>query len=228
MRRVVITSPTWSGGVADLEVLVVELSDGESVGLHGVVDGVDVVVGGGRDRDVLAALVGAGPGGGDVVEVFGERRSDDPVVVCVCVEAGRVAVSQFEGRGCFPVVVEAVDGVEFDGAPGGAEFGEHATAADGVELVRVTDQGEPPVVLVGEQCEAVEIAGGEHPRLIDDHGGAGRQLPKRFGWPIGPGVFVQEFGDSVSRSCQCRFRGYGQLSRLVPTRTLGDRVGRGR
>ena len=74
----------------------------------------------------------------------------DAVVGCVCVEAGRVAVSQFEGRGCFPLVAESVDGVEFDGAAGGAEFGEHATAADGVELVGVTDQGESPMVLVGE------------------------------------------------------------------------------
>jgi hypothetical protein len=124
-------------------------------------------------------------GGGDVVDVFVERCGEDAVVVEVGVEAGGVAVSQFEGRGGFPVVVEPVDGVELDRASGGAQFGEHAATRDRVELVRVTDEREPPPVLVGEVGELVEVGGGEHAGLVDDDRRAGGEPPGRFGWPVG-------------------------------------------
>ena len=85
------------------------------------------------------------PGGGDGVEVLVEPAGTDSIVVLVVAERCGVAVSQLEGRGGFPPVGEPVDRVEFDHPAGGAEFGEHATAGDGLELLGVTDQGEAPV-----------------------------------------------------------------------------------
>ncbi len=75
---------------------------------------------------------------------------DDPAVGLVGVEGAWVAVSQLQGRGGFPVVGEAVDAFELDRAAGGAQLGEHATTADGLELAGVTDQHEPPLLRVGE------------------------------------------------------------------------------
>ena len=76
---------------------------------------------------------------------------DDPVVGEVGVEGARVAVSQLEGRGGFPVVGEAVDAFEFDRAAGGAQLGEHPAAADGLQLAGVTDERRAATAaLVGE------------------------------------------------------------------------------
>ena len=80
---------------------------------------------------------------------------------------------------------------------GGAEFGEHAAAADGLELVGVADQRQPPPVLVGETCQLVEVSGVEHAGFVDDDGGAGGELPGGVGWPVGVLPFVEEFGDGV-------------------------------
>ncbi len=127
-----------------------ELAGLVTVGLDGVVDGVDVVVGGGRDRQVLTTPVAADPGVGDVVEMLEERSGEDAVVVEVGVETSRITVSQLQGRGGFPVVTEPMDWLQFEGASGRAQLGEHAAAADGLELVRITNQRQPPVLLVGE------------------------------------------------------------------------------
>ena len=62
-------------GLVEVEALVAKLPDPVTVVLDGVVDGVDVIVGRGGDRDVLTALVAAGPRQRDVVEVFGEGCS---------------------------------------------------------------------------------------------------------------------------------------------------------
>ena len=65
----------------------VEVAVGEAGGLDRVVDGVDVVVGGGDYRRRLAAeVVVVDPCGGDAVEVFVEGAGDDPVVGLVVVE----------------------------------------------------------------------------------------------------------------------------------------------
>ena len=166
----------------------------------------------------------ADPVEGDVVEVFGERGGPDPVVVEVGVEAGRVAVSQLEGRVGFPLVAEAVDRVELDRAAGGAQLGEHPAAGDGLELVWVTDQRQPPVALIGELGEE-KVAGGEHPGLVDDQSRAGGEPPARFGWPVVTVVFVEQFGDRVASHAGLgfedtgRFRGRRQPERRATLRS---------
>jgi len=44
---------------------------------------------------------------------------------------------------------------------------EQAAASDGLELAVVTDEGEPPVALVGEGDESGERAGADHAGFID-------------------------------------------------------------
>ena len=83
-----------------------------------------------------------------MVEVFVELAGVDAAVSDVGVDGCRVAVSQLEGCGGFPWLVEAVDVGEVVGAAGVAEFVEHAAASDGLQLVRVTDEREPPAVVV--------------------------------------------------------------------------------
>jgi hypothetical protein len=82
--------------VAEFEAGVAELAKLAAVVVDGGVDGVDVVVGGGRDRHVLAAFTGAGPVVGEVIGVLVERCREDAVMVQVGVEAAGVAVSQLE------------------------------------------------------------------------------------------------------------------------------------
>ena len=81
------------------------------------------------------------------------------------------------------------------GSGGIDKLGEHAATADGLELVGVTDQSQPPPVLVGESGESVEVAGGEHAGFVDDDGGAGGESPSWVGWSVGAVPFVEEFGD---------------------------------
>ena len=103
--------------------------------------------------------------------------------------------------------------------PVAQQFGEHAAAADGLELVRVTDQDEPPVGVVGELGQAVEVAGGEHAGLVDDHGGAGGR-GATVGREVGrSGPFVEEFGDGVASSSRSRLRSFRAPSRSVRART---------
>ena len=63
----------------------------------------------------------------------------------------------------------------------------------------------------------------EHAGFVDDHGGAGGELPGRVGWPVGSVPFVEEFGDGVGIGCRSRFRGRGRLSRWVRPRTPAAR-----
>ena len=205
--------------VAEFEAVVAELAEFAAVVVDGGVDGVDVVVGGGRDRHVLAPVAGAGPVVGEVVDVLVERCRDDAVMVQVGVEAGGVAVSQLQGRGGFPLVVEAVDRVELDGPAGRAEFAEHPATAHCLELVGVTNQHQPPLLGVGELGELVEVAGADHAGLVDDHRRPHRQPPR-----------VAQVGDrfvatraTASRPCPIPcpslIRGHGPLSPSAPHRT---------
>ena len=82
--------------VAEFETAVAELAELAAVVVDGGVDGVDVVVGGGRDRHVLATVAGAGPVVGEVVDVLVERCREDAVMIQVGVEAAGVAVSQLQ------------------------------------------------------------------------------------------------------------------------------------
>ncbi len=61
---------------------------------------------------------------------------------------------------------------EFDRAAGGTEFLEHATPTDGLQLVRVTDQGESPLALSGMRDESVEVGGVQHAGLVNHNGRA--------------------------------------------------------
>ena len=80
--------------VAEFEAGVAELAKLAAVVVDGGVDGVDVVIGGGRDRHVLATVAGAGPVVGEVVDVLVERCREDAVMIQVGVEPSWVAVSQ--------------------------------------------------------------------------------------------------------------------------------------
>ena len=82
--------------VAEIKAGVAELAELAAVVVDGGVDGVDVVVGGGRDRHVLAPVASAGPVVGEVVDMLDERCREDAVMVEVGVEAGGVAVSQLQ------------------------------------------------------------------------------------------------------------------------------------
>jgi hypothetical protein len=87
------------GAVAEFEAVVAELTKRPAVVVDGVVDGIDVVVGGGRDRHVLAPVAGAGPVLREVADMLDERCRKDTVMVQVGVEPSWVAVSQLQRRG---------------------------------------------------------------------------------------------------------------------------------
>ena len=86
--------------------------------------------------------------------------------------------------------------VEFDGADGVAQFGEHAASADGCELVRVADEDESPSMSLDVVDEAMEVGGVQHPGFVDDEGGAGRESG---GDRVGTRVVevVDQLGDGV-------------------------------
>ena len=108
-----------------------------------------------------------------VVEVDVEGAGVDPAVTLVGVEGGGVAVSQLERRGGLPGVGEPVEPLERLDATVGAQLGDESAAADGLQLARITDQGETPPSLVDETDQVVEIGRRQHPGLVHDHGAAG-------------------------------------------------------
>ena len=107
-----------------------------------------------------------------------------------------VTAPQSEAGVAFPVVVEAVDAVELDGAERVDEQSEHAAAADGGELQRVADERDPPALHVGEVGQFGELGGGHHPGLVDDDGRPDRQVVAPFGWPVEP-VLDEELVERV-------------------------------
>ena len=152
LRRVATTSPGWACSPPPIATRRSGLrwpASRRAVWIASV-DGVDVFVGAGGDRDRVAVGVVCDPFGGDRRGVFGEGAGDHPAVFEVGVQPGRVAVSQLQRRGRLPRCGEAVDVFELDAAGGGAELVEHAAASDGLQLAWVTDQRQAPVVGVGE------------------------------------------------------------------------------
>ena len=79
-----------------------------------------------------------------------ERAGDDPVVGFVGVEGAGITGSQLQRRGSLPVVFEAVELFELVDSAVGAQFGEQAATADGLQLAIVTYQDEAPTVRLGE------------------------------------------------------------------------------
>jgi len=72
----------------------------------------------------------------------------DPAVLLVDVDDAGVAGTQLQGGGGFPAVGEAVELFEVFDSAVGADFGEQAAASDGLQLGVVTDEDEPPAVLL--------------------------------------------------------------------------------
>ena len=166
----------------------------------------------GGDRRVSPAVVAVEPAAGDGVEMLEQRSGDDPVVGEVGVEGAWVAVSQLEGRGGFPAVGEAVDAFEFDAATGGAQLGEHPTASDGLELARIADEHQAPLLFVGEDGEPAQVAGVEHPGFVHDQRRGRWQLPVRVG-SFWSGPFVEQFGDRVGSHPGLAFEDTGGFGR---------------
>ena len=103
-------SPGWAcSPPATATAGPVEIAGGEPGGLDGVVEGVDVVVGGGGDRHRASLPVVGHPLLGDGGHLVGELAAADPVVSLVGVEGGGVGVAELEGGGRFPRLGEPVD-----------------------------------------------------------------------------------------------------------------------
>ena len=186
--------------------VVVEVAALDAVVLDGVVDDVDVVVAGGCDRERRPHRLVLPPGVDDGGEVVVEGAGVDGAVLAVVVDDGGVTFAESEGGVGFPGVGEAVELVEFDGEPGGAEFVEHAASADGVELVGVADECEPPSESVCVVDELVKVRGVEHSGFVDhdrrprcrrfESGGLVAEVVEEFGDGVGwhPGFGVQDLG----------------------------------
>ena len=144
------------------------VSGGDSGGLDGVVDGVDMIIGGGDEGDGAARLLVFDPRVGHRGEVIVECAGDDPVVGLVGVEGAGITGSQLQRRGSLPVVFEAVEAFELVDSAVGAQLGEQAATADGLQLAMVTDEHEAPLVRLGETHELMQGRGGDHPGLVDD------------------------------------------------------------
>ncbi len=135
----------------------------------------------------------AGDGGGADV-VLGAAVEAVVVVVELC-DVG-VATAESEAGVAFPVVVEAVDPVEFDGVVGVDEEAEHATSTDGGELHRVADEDDSPALSIGQLCEFGELLGGGHAGFVDDERRSRRQVVAMVRRPLG-GVFDEELVERV-------------------------------
>ena len=91
----------------------------------------------------------------------------------VGVEGAGITGSQLQRRGSLPVVFEAVEVFELVDSAVGAQLGEQAATADGLQLAMVTDEHETPLVRLGEGDEPMQRRRGDHPGLVDDHGRPG-------------------------------------------------------
>ena len=111
-------------------------------------------------------------------EVIVEVAGDDPVVGFVGVEGAGIAGSQLQRRGRLPVVCEAVEAFEVVDSAVGAQLGEQAATADGLQLAMVTDEHEAPPVRLGETHELMQ-APGWRPSLPRRQPRSSR-LPRRY------------------------------------------------
>ena len=121
----------------------------------------------------------------------------EPTVTCVVDDHRQVASAESSGGVAFPVVGEAMDVVEFDGAVGVDEVSEHATPTHSGELAGIPHHHHPPCLVVSEKGEGSEFRGGDGAGLIHDHRRPRRQVIPRPWWPVRPGVFVQQLVQRV-------------------------------
>ena len=153
---------------------------------------------------------------GDRREVVVECSGDDPIVGFVGVEGDGIAGSQLQGRGGLPVVREAVQVFELVDSAGGAQLGEQATTADGLQLAIVTDPDEAPLVRLGEARRVRAGPGWRsfrlHRRPPSSRSAAGTRVVA-VGRAVAP--FVEQLGDRVGANPGVpfeypgRFRGRG-------------------
>ena len=98
--------------------------------------------------------------------------------------------------------------VEFDGADGVAQFGEHAASADGCELVWVADEDEAPSMSFDVVDEVIEVGGVQHPGFVDDEGGASRESgDDRIGTRVVE--IVDQLGDGVGGEVRLPVEDFG-------------------
>ena len=155
---------------------------------------------------------------------------DDPVVGLVGVEGAGITGSQLQRRGSLPVVFEAVEVFELVDLAVGAQFGEQAAPADGLQLAVVADEHEAPLVRLGETDELMQRRGGRtcrpRRRRVSPRGRAGTRA-------VAAGRAVATRG-AVWRRCRrasrCPVRVPGPLSPSGRHRTPADggRAGRRR
>jgi hypothetical protein len=93
----------------------------------------------------------------------------------------------------------------------GAQLGEQAATADGLQLAMVTNQDETPAVCLGETHELMQGWGGQHPGLVDYYGRPGAESVLGSRWPVGPLPFMEQFGDGVGAHAGVPFEYPGRL-----------------
>jgi hypothetical protein len=152
----------------------VEVAGGEAGLLDGVVEEVDVVVGGGGDGHGAGGGEG-GPGGGDGGDVVVEGAGMDTAVGLIRVERGGVGGTKPAGGGGFPGVGEAVDAGQLVGGDGGAQLGEQPAPADRLELGGVPDQDQTPPLRLGQFDEAGQGGGADEAGFVHDQRGPRRK-----------------------------------------------------
>ena len=152
------------GGPVGVELMSVDASL-----LRKFVEAVDGVVGVGHQRHRLPPLSGVAPrvDDGDLHLVGGAVV--ESTVMPIFVDHADVARAETAGGGAFPLVGEAVDVVEFDGATGVDEVGEHAAASDGGELAGIPHHHHPPRHVFGETYQGGELRGGDGAGFVHDH-----------------------------------------------------------
>ena len=111
----------------------VDVSAGDSGGLDGVVDGVDMVTRGGDDGNGDAPR-DARPHGAHCGEVIVECCGDDLVVGLVSVKSAGITASQLQRSGRLPRMGEPVQSFELLDTAVGAQLGEQASPADSLQL----------------------------------------------------------------------------------------------
>jgi hypothetical protein len=165
--------------------------------LDGGVEGVDVFVRLGDDRDAAPARAVVDPGAGRLGGELLEGAFRDTAVVDVGIERLGIARSQLEGRRLLPTVPEAVDGGQLVAASAAAELVEHAAPADGLELAGVANEDQSPTLGHGEGDELVERTRPRHACFVEDQRGTGWQSVCVGRPPVPP--LVEQLGDGVRR-----------------------------
>ena len=175
----------------------VEFAVAEAVLLDSGVDRDDVFVAGRHDRQRLTCVATPSPGLHDRVEMILKAAGTDSATGGIRRDGVGVTGAEAQCGGCFPAVCEAVELLEFDRTGGVAEFGEHATTPDRLQLEWVTDQRQAPLSLLGVHDEAVEVGSVQHGGLVD-HDRRPRRWDRPRPGPVWVVEFIEQLGDRVT------------------------------